>query len=1132
MAATPTDLCTPSYIEELVSIQNNDVWDVDEKLPKMRRLLDLIAKDATAQDGAYFPNLYSRLQHLASKYSFKRELTAALHQFRIAANKHINGELKANEHAIAVGVYSISHLLEAVSGDTLPEIFKKISTTAAELEAALGSDAEEESEFIYRISLCVEEVEQAKRLIHCESTDNSRKYKVRYDVANINQEFTSTVEQLVKGDTIELVDIKVEDGYYTPNFIIYEPDYLIDVSTVAAQANSLAPAVTYFHSKYELQDVSLPLLKGNIINFFFDALCSEDDAHPADIAELIKETFRQFPLDYTYLFPGGSTQLREFLQDLTQHYVNLKRFFQDSFTNMGFERHKSTLEPSFFSCTFGLQGRADFLYQDTEAKEKSTYIIELKSGKAPHTHTYFGVWPNHAAQARLYRLLVRYSSGVRLKSLESYILYSSAESDSLRQADTPRTVDKELINLRNELVALEFKLARARTFREMNPLLLAIDEEQLPEGLPNYITDRVERFADDYSQMSELSRRYVASWTNFIAQEHLLAKTGDCDSSSRGSQADMWRAPLEEKTQNLDVLRNLTIVDVEQISNSIQPRLTLKRHDDTKFTALKVGDVCVLYPIRKHFTTPVDQQVHKVTIVEIDEFEVTLKFRQAQHNKELFLKYNNWVLEPDYLDRSTTDMYKSLRNFMASNFYKRELLLGIQRPGGEEVEKEEGQAEQVAVVEQAVNCQDYFLINGPPGTGKTSHVLKNIVTRLHEDENETILVIAYTNRAVDEICTALGDIPYLRVGSEHSTAPELRDQLVQCLMRDMESRAAVANLINDCRIIVGTLASLGSKPVLFKLKNFTSAVVDEASQILEPQIIGLLSQTQRFILIGDHKQLPAISLQNEELAHTDDEELLKIKLKDRRISYFERLFCLASCNGWSHVMGTLAQQGRMHRELMAYPNSHGYNNLLQTLMPSQEEDLSFKLNGSASLFSKELHTSRLVFYNLEAPPNPYSDKCNEHEAILTARIAAQMYSLYKNYENSGYKHNHTIGIITPWRSQVALVKLQLSKQGIDVDDCEGIAVDTVERYQGSARDVIIISLCTSKRHMLRRLVNMNNPLMTDEEAIDRKLNVMLTRPRKQLIMIGNNRVLSASSTYSSYIEHVRENGIYADAVVT
>jgi superfamily I DNA and/or RNA helicase len=108
--------------------------------------------------------------------------------------------------------------------------------------------------------------------------------------------------------------------------------------------------------------------------------------------------------------------------------------------------------------------------------------------------------------------------------------------------------------------------------------------------------------------------------------------------------------------------------------------------------------------------------------------------------------------------------------------------------------------------------------------------------------------------------------------------------------------------------------------------------------------------------------------------------------------------------------------------------------------------------------------------------------------------------------------HRTLGIITPYRSQIALIRKQLQRKGISA--LLDISVDTVERYQGSERDVIIYSFCVNHRYQLKFLPN-----LTEENGtlIDRKLNVALTRARKRMIVIGVPELLKENPIYHHFI---------------
>lgn len=111
----------------------------------------------------------------------------------------------------------------------------------------------------------------------------------------------------------------------------------------------------------------------------------------------------------------------------------------------------------------------------------------------------------------------------------------------------------------------------------------------------------------------------------------------------------------------------------------------------------------------------------------------------------------------------------------------------------------------------------------------------------------------------------------------------------------------------------------------------------------------------------------------------------------------------------------------------------------------------------------------------------------------------------------------TLGVITPYRSQIALIKKEI--ESLNVSGLKNILVDTVERFQGSERDVIIYSFCLNHPYQLRLLSNLTEE---DGVSIDRKLNVALTRARKQLLLTGVPELLNLNPIYRKLIEFVAE----------
>lgn len=145
------------------------------------------------------------------------------------------------------------------------------------------------------------------------------------------------------------------------------------------------------------------------------------------------------------------------------------------------------------------------------------------------------------------------------------------------------------------------------------------------------------------------------------------------------------------------------------------------------------------------------------------------------------------------------------------------------------------------VILKAKQANDYFLLIGPPGTGKTSYALVAMVKEALS-ESSSILLSAYTNRAVDEICDKMDKhkIQYIRIGSELSCDERFRKNLLDEKIRLNPNADIVRKVIQETRVFVGTITSISGKLNLFDIKHFDLAIIDEASQILEPNLLGIL----------------------------------------------------------------------------------------------------------------------------------------------------------------------------------------------------------------------------------------------------------------------------------------------------
>ncbi len=1001
------------------------------------------------------------------------------------------------------------------------------------------------------------EKDHDQKLLICLTVANpGRKLTVKYGIAPENHAFNPSVELFRKGDRLNLVDCRVdEEGFVIPSYIVLEPDYLIDASAIAEcfQDYSISP-LHYFRDKFMEVENRSYLLLGNLANFFLDELVFADDPGKVSFMEAFQRSFKNSPFEYASCEDIRSPRdFKEFMQKARQQFENIRRVVQRDFPRRGIDIHQCTLEPSFFSERFGFQGRLDLWHPG--AGERRAGIVELKSGKLPFpVYDQDKIALNHEAQTAVYRLMLESVFG-ESREMDAFILYSAGDGagENLRDAAKDDKLEKAILNTRNLIVAQEKQLVKGDN-KAVASLFDALFKSISGEGkLPRFFTSKIAGIEARLKQSSKLEKSYFYRYTRFISRELYHQKIGDIARETPTGVASLWNSAFRDRAEALDILYNLSIRAIEDTRNGMT--VYFSREEGSDLVNFREGDICIVYPRENEADTVLNQQILKGSIVSIRPGEVVVRFRYKQKNRRYFDENRLWAIEHDALDSSCTGMYKGLFAFLGAPKRKRDLLLGqvapemhaylpvsntkrdallLDEPAGISIGQrvcsspDNKPADPGDIIARATKAKDYFLIVGPPGTGKTSIFARRLIETYHAEPGTNIMVLAYTNRAVDELCQAihagLGNSAgvcdaYIRVGSELSCAPPYRHRLLQRIAEQSVDRQSLLAEIDGARIFVSTLASLNGRLELFDLKHFHVAIIDEASQILEPQIIGLLPRFDRFVMIGDHHQLSTIVLQDR--AHSEVEEplLQEAGILDCRDSLFERLMRRCLEKGWHHAHVQLTHQGRMHEEIAAFPAIHFYPAGLfsANYWQSEEWDLSCQ---SDHPFHVLVAKERTAFISTERMIRPViSTKVNETEADVITALLHALRDVYR--ENGKPLDAASVGIIAPYRNQIALIRQKLLESGLP--ETEKIMIETVERFQGSQRDVILVSFCVNDPSQMDFLCNMNR-----DGTVDRKLNVAITRARQQLFLVGNARVLREHPIYRRLLNHYREKTLSND----
>ncbi len=940
-------------------------------------------------------------------------------------------------------------------------------------------------------------------------------------------DWTYLKDMFIKGAQLNLVHPREKDGIIYPELIIYEPDYLVNISTVAHCFTNYAdsPFVDLI-KKLEPQQMSEALVLGNLAGQLLDESIHQlPDTH--SYAESVKDFFRDHAIN---LLTAGIDSVR-FHAEAKKQKQHIDQAMQVTLpAKLGsFNSKEGIVEPSFFSEMLGLQGRMDYLQMDLKV------LMEQKSGKGGFPYDDFKVpkqTDEHYVQMLLYMLLLRYNykeAYDRNKGVQAFLLYSKYTDSLLALGFAPELVFKA-IKVRNGLAWAELQYTQPNGFRILDGLSPdALNKKGVDNKLWTvFQRPQIASVLNPIQQASDLEKAYYFRFLTFIANEHAMSKLGSKTKESSGFAAT-WHDSLEEKRLSGNIYDGLTLLYPNDETEGRIENVELKfaETEDNDMSNFRISDIVILYPYQPGQEPDARKtMVLRCTIEDIQTDTIRLTLKAPQSDNRIFVRQTDklWAIEHDFMESSYSSLYKGMQAFLSAPQERRDLVLLQREPRIDESRTLHGNYEGFNDLALRVKqAQDLFLIIGPPGTGKTSYGMLYTVMEELSEPDTAVLLLSYTNRAVDEICSKLyhEGIDFIRIGGRFSCAEEYKQNLLSTRVDQCANTSELHDMIINTRVFVGTTASLNSNAFIFQLKQFSLAVIDEASQILEPHLIGLLSAQndgipaiRKFVMIGDHKQLPAVVQQKEETSKVQDVLLNDIYLTDCRLSLFERL--LKKYANRPEVTYMLRKQGRMHPDIALFPNVSFYHNQLQMVpMPHQLRDLPLT-GGQQNGITELLLTRRIAFIAAEQPKESPSDKVNQTEAEIIAAMVVRI------YEIEGAEHfdvNETVGVIVPYRNQIATVRKTIDRYNIPL--LHDITIDTVERYQGSQRKYIIYGFTIQQYYQLNFLTNNVFVDDIDGSIVDRKLNVAMTRAEEHLIMVGNAELLAKNYTFSRLLEFVR-----------
>ncbi|AQL41479.1 AAA family ATPase [Halorientalis sp. IM1011] len=831
------------------------------------------------------------------------------------------------------------------------------------------------------------------------------------------------------------------------SMVVVEPGFLVDVTDVRSWVQ--CPRM-YYLNKLSGLELAYPVVKGTIVHEVFGDLLRGRDLDSA-----IEDHVAESGLELGLLNKDPESVAAE----VRDHASAIEGWLQQG-TLTDHDEWRS--EQTLVSETYGLKGRADAVRRGGP--------VELKTGKNTKREPRF----QDKMQAACYALLLgeqAVADGVPETAADG-----SGDPLEDHTAEAPDT--GTLLYTKNAAVE------RTEETGDLSPA----KEFSLGPGLLKFVVrTRNEIAAMEHDMSVPTGFEAEAKCEYCFEQDTCMAVSGRLDQESKAGQVGspipederayfdrfyraieaerravhreytkLWRQSGEERADD-----DRALIDLEPLGQTERDggRWELRAKGTGAVSKIREGDVVLAsdgHPVRGRAEMARVEELGEEIVVTTDE-PVELR-RLDVYPSEIGT------------DRMLTALHDAL---LKQSPEKKAVLFGRREPefGEDDTTYIDNNAAQNEAVSLAVRAEDVALIHGPPGTGKTYTLARTV--RALVERGERVLLTAFTNRAVDNAIEALeeqGFTDIVRMGTETGVRPDMQEYRLP----DSGDPGKLASELREASVVAATTASCGS--TVMREQSFDVALVDEAGQLTEPATLAAVSLAEKSVLVGDHQQLPPV------VQAADDEE--GGAAAPLQTSLFERLI-----EEYPEAGVMLDRQYRMSQRIQAFASREFYDGQLR---PATGAVASQRIDDLPGVETDALPPNLRDSVSFVDPDGRAVGNTNPVEAEAVVDTV-------QSYVDAGVPPEE-IGVIAPYRAQVAEINKRAPA---------GVTVDTVDRFQGSSKEVIVVSFVATG--------SLDGPIFEDY----RRINVALTRAKKALVLVGDADALETDPVYGRMVEWAR-----------
>ncbi|CAI2340965.1 unnamed protein product [Caenorhabditis sp. 36 PRJEB53466] len=862
-----------------------------------------------------------------------------------------------------------------------------------------------------------------------------------------------------EGNAINLISAKVwGDGDFIVDeeqgIVVLNPNALVPCTSVASA--TFCSRKTILNDKFKFGNASnKAMLLGTIMHEIFqNAITSKK--RPITDSDLLKIWKTQAPKYAEELVALSFTPncLNSELQPyfsiicawINKHYPNSKSFFgkRELLPSKSELLEVHDIEENIWDPRLGLKGKVDVTMRTKQKQGMES--LELKTGKSSFSS-------EHIGQVLLYCMM--HSSRYEQPIGPGNILYLK---DGAARCVTPRAAELfGIIQQRNNLSVFfenptsnTLPAPRADTrFCEKCDHKVMCSFYQKTEEKYAQSSGAMKTFAEgEIAHLQQKHIEYTSNWIRWITAEW------QCERERTETQnKDLWLKSVQERVEGGTCLAGLTPIG-EEVSNSQRVLISFRR-ETPSVSPFHAGDVCLLSN-QKHIS------ISFVIVDQVSDDVVRVSADKSVKNDVIGLRLRSVLVDllpPQIVVETGVDLPAAVRKIIV---------------------RAKLNTEQRLAVVHALATQDFMMVEGLPGSGKTT--LISVLIQCLVATNKKILLAAFTHSAVDNILGKLkNDVStekILRLGNSSSIKEDIQRITLKAKVENEATEDyydAVKRIMKTTPIVACTCHHV-PRELLFSYRHFDVVIVDEASMVLEPLLIPVLATSKKFVLVGDCKQLTPLVVSK------------KAKFEGAGVSTMEKLQ-----KAHPKAVLSLTSQYRMNKELSVLSSKLFYEDRLicgneavarsclsrmgdYALNEDMEDHLKKCLSGEMEDSCVFLDTQSGTRRSMQCEDGEGGGVVNEGEARVVVEMCAQ-------FIEGGIKP-HEIGVMSAYRKQAELIRNLLKNDALEVN--------TVDSYQGREKRVMIWSLTWTENSTKK------SELLKDE----RRVNVALTRARQKLVVIG------------------------------